>query len=97
MFISRLFFLFSSHIYIPRLLSSFFTYVARDRQTGKSAAINTFRPSNDTEASLFAERGALAIARKAAKGVEADGVGVGITKDMMTSLVERGAAVEDSK
>lgn len=52
-----------------RLLSSLFTYVARDRQTGKACAVNRFTPSGKDEEELCARRNALALSRKSAKKV----------------------------
>ena len=65
-----------------RLLSSLFTYVARDRQTGKSCAINRFVPSGKDEEDLCVRRNNLAISRKLTKklgvknGVNSSGDGV---------------------
>jgi acyl-coenzyme A thioesterase 9 len=48
-----------------RLLTAIFTYVARDRTTGKACQVNRLTPSGEDEVALFERRGALALARKA--------------------------------
>ena len=85
-----------------RLLSSLFTYVARDKQTGKACPINHFIPQGKDEENLFKKRETLAQSRKAAKrkisselsgsSGSADTVGA---HNVLLSLVERGSAMED--
>ena len=85
-----------------RLLSSLFTYVARDKQTGKACPINHFIPQGQDEENLFKKRETLAQSRKAAKrkisselsgsSGNADAVGA---HNVLLSLVERGSAMED--
>lgn len=71
-----------------RLLSSLFTYVARDRQTGKSCAVNRFIPSGKDEEELCARRNALALSRKSAKKVVVknggNGLGEGVDSQVIT-------------
>jgi acyl-CoA hydrolase len=71
-----------------RLLSSLFTYVARDRQTGKSCAVNRFIPSGKDEEELCARRNALALSRKSAKKVVikngGNGLGEGVDSQVIT-------------
>lgn len=73
-----------------RLLSSLFTYVARDRQTGKSCAINHFVPTGIDEEELCAKRNNLAISRKLAKkaGVKNGGNGSGEGVDAQVVQLE---------
>lgn len=72
-----------------RLLSSLFTYVARDRQTGKSCAVNRFIPSGKDEEELCARRNALALSRKSAKKVVVknggNGLGEGVDSQVISS------------
>ena len=49
------------------LLSANFTFVARDRTTGKAAPINTLRPTTDAEAAAFDEADARVARQKAAR------------------------------
>lgn len=80
-----------------RLLSSLFTYVARDRSTGKACAVNRFVPTGKAEEDLCARRGALAQSRKSAKRAIGDSKGVpeSEAQAVLLSLVERGSAMED--
>ena len=86
-----------------RLLSSLFTYVARDRRTGKACPINRFIPNGKAEEELYTRRNHLANMRKAAKKTEKNslsGTGSGSgsgsdTQSVLMSLVERGSAMED--
>ena len=89
-----------------RLLSSLFTYVARDKQTGKACLINHFIPQGKDEENLFKKRETLAQSRKAAKRrassdptgscKDTDTVGGNISAhNVLLSLVERGSAMED--
>ena len=89
-----------------RLLSSLFTYVARDKQTGKACPINHFIPQGKDEENLFKKRETLAQSRKAAKRrassdptgscKDNDTVGGNISAhNVLLSLVERGSAMED--
>lgn len=94
-----------------RLLSSLFTYVARDTRTGKACPINKLVPSGKAEEELYARRSHLAAMRKAAKKTEKNspsgsGLGSGFvsgfgsnpgsdTQSVLMSLVERGSAMVD--
>ena len=73
-----------------RLLSSLFTYVARDRQTGKSCAINRFIPTGKDEEELCARRNNIAISRKLTKkaGVKSGGNGSGESVDAQVIQLE---------
>jgi acyl-CoA hydrolase len=83
-----------------RLLSSLFTYVARDRGTGKACAVNRFVPTGKAEEDLCLRRGALAQSRKLAKkkGLsESKGESASVleAQAVLLSLVERGSAMVD--
>jgi len=76
-----------------RLLSSFFTFVAKDITTGKPIGVNRFLTSSLAEDSLFKDREAVALTRKkdrtmhSFQSIE--------EQNMLTALIERGAALED--
>jgi acyl-coenzyme A thioesterase 9 len=72
-----------------RLLSSYFTFVARDRSTGKAITVNKLKPSTESEIELFQEREELASLRRMKTAV------VDACKDKIATLVERGCAVQD--
>lgn len=72
-----------------RLLSSYFTYVARDRATGKSARVNRLETMNEREAVLFAQRDVLQKARKA------ETQKVDMSSKEILSLIEAGTAIAD--
>lgn len=72
-----------------RLLSSYFTFVARDKATGKAVHVNQFRAVSEAEIQLFQERQGLASARKTKDQYQET------SKDILRALVERGCAIED--
>jgi hypothetical protein len=83
-----------------RLLSSLFTYVARDQRTGKACPVNKFTPQGEDEEQLFQQREYLAKSRKLKKKNQLDsGVIDGInsydSQSIITSLVERGSSMLD--
>lgn len=91
-----------------RLLSSLFTYVARDKQSGKACPINRFIPNGVDEENLFKRREYLAKSRKnAVKKSVLDSSNRENNSDttvtdaainshhVILSLVERGSAMED--
>ena len=88
-----------------RLLSSLFTYVARDRRSGKACAVNHFIPEGKDEAALFTRRENLALSRKSSrKKIPTNGsssmmgdLGGAASEShlVLQSLVERGIAMED--
>eukprot|EP00596_Hydrurales_sp_CCMP1899_P003825 CAMPEP_0119038526 /NCGR_PEP_ID=MMETSP1177-20130426/7498_1 /TAXON_ID=2985 /ORGANISM="Ochromonas sp, Strain CCMP1899" /LENGTH=471 /DNA_ID=CAMNT_0007001231 /DNA_START=164 /DNA_END=1576 /DNA_ORIENTATION=- len=78
-----------------RLLSSLFTYVARDRSSGKACAINRYIPTGLLEEDLFNRRKAIAVKRKAEKNKNHDAEFVANAQSVLNSLVERGSAMED--
>lgn len=72
-----------------RLISSFFTFVARSRKTGQAVKINKLKPSSEAEGNLTKIREKLAQSRRS-KSVE------NVTdKNLLMALVERGVAIED--
>eukprot|EP01034_Spumella_vulgaris_P021658 gene21658-27699_t len=71
-----------------RLLSSYFTYVARNRETNRATAVNRLVVNSDAERSLFAAREAQAASRKRRDSA--------MTLDPQVSqLVAQGRAAED--
>ena len=92
-----------------RLLSSLFTYVARDTRTGKACPVNRFIPNGKAEEELYARRSQLAAMRKNKKTENtgktvSSGIGSGSgfgfkgasdTQSVLMSLVERGSAMVD--
>eukprot|EP01041_Mallomonas_annulata_P013117 gene13117-27703_t len=80
-----------------RLLSSFFTFVAKDTQTGKPASINKFIPNTSAEENLFKIRENLAIQRKNNRTELHQHMNSHspIERNLMTALIERGMSLED--
>jgi len=79
-----------------RLLSSMFTYVARDRVTGKSCEVNRYLPSDADAKALFVRRERVAAAAKAARSAAAAPAAAAPTHGLdAVALVERGHAMED--
>ena len=81
-----------------RLLTSMFTYVARDRVTGKSCEVNRYIPIGADAQALFTRREAVAAAAKAARSGAAAPAAVAATATQgldAAALVERGHAMED--
>lgn len=74
----------------PTVLTSVFTFAARDYTTGKPKMVNRLVPETQDEIDLHQQREALAIQRKNSKKQ-----GVRMDKELLTPLVERGAAVVD--
>jgi acyl-coenzyme A thioesterase 9 len=74
----------------PCVLTSVFTFAARDYSTGKPKQVNRLVPETPDEIDLYKQREALAIQRKNSKKQ-----GMRIDKELLTPLVERGAAVVD--
>lgn len=72
-----------------RLLSSYFTFVARDRATSRAIIVNKLKPSTESEIELFQEREDLASLRRMKTAT------VDMNNEMIASLVERGCAVQD--
>lgn len=75
-----------------RLLSSFFTYVARDRITGKAATVHKLQLETPTEVSLHSERQKVADARKSKQPALAR---TQQSYEALSQLVESGSAIED--
>lgn len=72
-----------------RLLTSLFTYVAKNHHTGKTVKINRYKPISESEIKLFNSREVIATSRKnKLKGLD-------VERETLTSLVERGIAAED--
>lgn len=78
-----------------RLLSSLFTYVARDRSSGKACAVNRFIPTGLLEEELFNKRKSIAMDRKINRNKNHDAKVVAEAQSVLNSLVERGSAMED--
>jgi len=76
-----------------RLLSSTFTYVARDRATGKAALANPFTITNPAEQLLFDQRAAAADLRKAQR--DAPPVAPIEETENLQRLIEEGSAMQD--
>jgi hypothetical protein len=65
-----------------------FTFVARDKKTGKAAAINFLDPQSPAEVRQFQQRADMASKRKTGNIVH-------IAEDEIVSLVEKGNSLED--
>ena len=79
-----------------RLLSSLFTYVARDRRTGVACPVNKFKPTGDDESRLFNKREELAMVRKVEKKRQKSTtlpLSLPVSTSTLTNLVERGQAM----
>lgn len=76
-----------------RVLSSLFTYVARDRATGKAVAINKVIATNVREEEVYSRREKLSIDRKAKTIV--DEAEDKLYKDSITDLIDQGRAMID--
>lgn len=76
-----------------RLLSSLFTYVARDRITGQAVEVNKFKPTSYSETALFRHREQLASSRRRTSDQHENNETLSL--ESLTALVERGCAVED--
>lgn len=77
-----------------RLLSSFYTFVARDRLTGKGRKVNSFKPISDIENQLYNERKTESELRR----LHVNNVCLDNdtnNKDIILQLVEKGCANED--
>ena len=87
-----------------RLLTSIFTYVARDKVTGKACQVNRYLPQEASEQSLYTHRETLANTRKAAAKKTSSspvateqtsgGSPTGTSLDLV-SLLQLGHAMED--
>lgn len=75
-----------------RLLSSFFTYVARNRETGKAALVNKLHLASQAEVALFDVRQGLAQSRKASRQLR---VIQGDDAKLMEELLQAGHAAVD--
>lgn len=76
-----------------KLLSSFFTYVARDRDTNKAALVNKLVLQNAEEENLFSTREEAASARKAQRG---NSTGHAHPEhEALQKLIEAGNAMQD--
>ena len=83
-----------------RLLTSIFTYVARDKVTGKACQVNRYIPRDESEESLYTHRETLANTRKAASKKsssteQSTGVPSASTSLDLASLLQQGHAMED--
>lgn len=73
----------------PNVLSSFFTFAARDPSTGKSTQVNPLRPETTEEIELFEIR------QKMANNRSKNPHDSTLDKSILTPLVERGSAIVD--
>ncbi len=76
-----------------RILSSYFTYVAKDRTTNRPVQLNKLLPITSDEIQLFQIRNEMSQARRTSEPKLFHDP----SKSSLTSIVERGCAVEDSK
>lgn len=82
--------------YNKSVWTSFFTYVARQRSTGKAALVNKLQLSNAFEQQLFNQRNALVVSRSAAsKALSQANVNTKEMEEIRDKLVESGSAMED--
>ncbi len=80
--------LFSSSNNLEPLLSSYFTYVARCRHTGKSVAVNKLKLETTVEEMMSQERQKLIDERKKPKDCT-------VSNESLTQLIDAGCAIED--
>lgn len=76
-----------------KLLSSFFTYVARNRDTNKAALVNKLVLLNSEEERLFSVREEAANSRKAQRG--SANIGAHPEHEALQKLIEAGNAMQD--
>jgi acyl-coenzyme A thioesterase 9 len=78
-----------------RLLSSFFTYVARNRDTDKAAVVNPLLVTGPQEEHLQSTRNSLALQRKAQRTSSANAGHSAEHEMSLQRLIEAGSAMED--